>query len=212
MTAKPVAEERECSAASTLARATELILQGEPVVIPTETVYGLTAAADNPEAVRLVFELKRRDLSKPSAIFLASASEVEKYAEAIAPLAQRVITEFLPGPLTVVLKARCPDWPGIVGADGRIGIRVSDDSFVRDLVNSCQRPLLATSAGTDGHDLHSLDEVKTRYSNKVRLIVYKEEVSAAQASTVVDLSGTHPKILRQGELNLPDWCWAEKES
>ena len=195
----------------TLARAGEIITQGNVAVIPTETVYGLTAAADNVAAVQQVFELKRRSVDKPSAIFLAEIAEIDHYAE-LSTLARRIVAEFLPGPLTVVLQSKLSNWPGVVSDTGKIGIRISADGFIGDLVRQCRSPLLATSAGTGrSGDLKSLAEVRALYANIVPLIVYKDKASPANASTVVDLSGARPLVLRQGELELPQWCFTGEE-
>ncbi|MFH2055788.1 MAG: L-threonylcarbamoyladenylate synthase [bacterium] len=213
MTTTRQAEELDRLNPDALERAAELIEQGEAVVIPTETIYGLTAAADQPIAVRGVFELKQRALDKPSAIFLAEVSEIDNYATAISAIARRVLNELLPGPLTVVLQAQSADWPGVVGPDGKIGIRISAEPFVCRLVERCNAPLLATSAGiTGGGDLSSLAEVRESLSRQVPLIVYNNEMRTGTASTVVDLCGAKPRILRQGKLRLPDWCRSGEES
>jgi L-threonylcarbamoyladenylate synthase len=200
-----------CSALDAVGRATELIAQAESVIVPTETVYGLTAAADLPQAVKQVFALKGRDLEKPSAIYLSHSGEVDNYAMEISAKARRVLNELLPGPLTVVLKARLSSWPGVVGQDGKIGIRISSEPFISELIQQCRRPLLATSASISGQgDLSDVAAVENTFAGRVPLIVYKKEMLGGMASTVIDLSGVRAVVLRQGELQLPEWVLREE--
>ena len=209
MTAQRQTEALHATDPRALEQALRVIERGGPVVIPTETVYGLTADAENAEAVQKVFDLKGRSLEKPSAIYLPTADDIETYAVDLPTVARRVIAELLPGPLTVVLKSRRHNWPGVVGADGRIGFRVSSDRFVAKLTIRSGRPLLATSASlSGGGDLVTYSEVMECFGNRVPLILYKEERLAGRASTVLDLSTAKPHILRQGDLQLPDWVFA----
>ena len=190
-------------AAEAVTTAMDHLQLGEPIIIPTETVFGITANAEREDAVRRLFELKGRDLTQPSAIFLPEIGDIDRYALIEHDYAREIISEYLPGPLTVVLSAKVKQWPGVVGDDGKIGIRVSSDKFVRTLLEEFGRPLLATSANRSGGDeCLSLAEVKTEFESLVPLILYHQEERLAQASTVVDLSGRQPRVLRRGALDL----------
>lgn len=182
-----------------------LVVAGRPIVIPTETIYGLTCDAGNPAAVAAVYAIKGRSLEKLSAIFLASRAAIAGHALIESDGALRVISKFLPGPLTVVLRSRRRQWPGVVGTEGKIGIRVSSDSFVCRLAKHAGMPLLATSANRSGSfDCRTLDEVKEQLGEAVELLLYRQAASRQQPSTVVDLSGERPVLLREGAIDFAD--------
>jgi L-threonylcarbamoyladenylate synthase len=185
--------------------AKELLLREQAIVIPTETLFGLTSNATNVETTAALFALKGRDILRPAAIYLADAGSISKYALVESKWAEELIADYLPGPLTVVLKSKVARWPGVVSPEGRIGIRVSSEPFVRELVKRCGRPLLATSANLSGEtDCLTLAEIKAKFSSRVPLIVYRQEEVTSQASTVIDLSGSRPRILRPGAINLQE--------
>jgi len=188
--------------AESLEIASDFIAAGDAVVIPTETVFGLTCDAENKEAVENVYRLKGRGMEKPSAISLPSTEAIEQYARIEHGYARRVIGEFLPGPLTIVVDSRRRDWPGVVSEDGRIGIRISAEPFVSLLARNTDRPLLATSANRSGHpDCRNLSMVVDQLGEVVPLILYRRESVVQQPSTVIDLTGSKPTLLREGAIS-----------
>ncbi len=188
-----------------LSRAHKLITQGQLMILPTETLFGLTCDATNLGALRSVFELKRREMIKPAAIYVSDVASIGKYAVIEHDYAHRIISEHLPGPLTVVLQSRRPDWPGVVSATGKIGIRVSTEPFVNELVRLVDKPLCATSANISGRpNIEDINALKERFANQVGLIVFRTKTVRSAPSTVIDLSGPRPEILRQGAINLDE--------
>lgn len=186
-----------------LVLALELLGQGESVIIPTETILGLTADAENSEAVARLYQVKQRAIDKVSAVFLPEAAAIGRFAKIEHVYTQRIIDHFLPGPLTVILKSRRFPWEGVVGADAKIGIRISSEPFVSQLARDFGRPLIATSANRAGAS-ESLDvrSAYRQFEDSVSLIVYRHETVSQVASTVVDLTGAKPEIMRQGEITL----------
>lgn len=185
--------------------ARESLQREQPIVIPTETLFGLTGDATSVETTAALFALKGRDILQPAAIYLADVGSISKYALQESKWAEDLIADYLPGPLTVVLKSKIGRWPGVVSPEGRIGIRVSSEPFVRELVKRFGRPLLATSANLSGEpDCLTLAEIKAKFSSRVPLIVYRREEVTSQASTVIDLSGSRPRIIRSGAVNLQE--------
>lgn len=188
-----------------LTLATELVREGQLVIIPTETIFGLTADATNPKAVSALFSLKGRETSQVAAVYLADSDSISRYAHIDTPLAHRLIAEYLPGPLTVILRSKKTDWPGVVSSDGKAGIRVSSESFVHDLVVDCARPLIATSANLSGEaDCSTVEELSKKFGSSVPMIVYSQKSISPVASTVIDLTGARPRIVRQGTVNLKE--------
>ena len=185
--------------------AVEQITAGEVIVIPTDTIYGLTANAESAAAVKRLYGIKGRDLSKPSAIFLGSVAAIARYAEIEHEYADLIIRKFLPGPLTVVLRSKITDLPGVVTPDGKVGIRVSSDEFVKSLVETAGAPLIATSANRSGQpDPCSVDELVNLFSTQVPLILTRESSIEAIATTVVDLTEPEPRLLREGTIAFAD--------
>ena len=177
------------------------ISSGESVVIPTETIWGLTANALDDEAVRGLYEIKGRSMEKVSAIFLPSIESISRYGEIEFKYAEKIINHYLPGPLTIVLRSKVVSWRGVVGGDGKIGIRVSSDSFVRNLAERIGKPLIATSANRSGMpDCGDLETLRGQFAELVPYLVYRDISVNNEPSTVVDLSGNSPIILREGAI------------
>lgn len=186
-----------------LSLAGELLNRGEIIVIPTETIFGLTADALNPVAVKKLFAVKGRAIDKPSAVFLSDISAISRYADIEHDYARRIIDHFLPGPMTVVLRSNSLDWCGVVSGDGKIGIRISSDPLVRKLADLCGKPLIATSANKSGlPDCLSLAAVREQLEESVPLILYRYEQSQTAVSTVVDLTSIKPIMIREGAISV----------
>ncbi len=187
--------------ASAVGVAVATIQEGGLVVIPTETIYGLTCDATNSEAVGLLFATKGRSLDKSSAVFVRDREALAELAFIETKISARIIESLLPGPLTVVLRSRIPATPGVVGTDGKIGIRVSSDPFVEGLAREAGKPLIATSANrSGGPDCRTPEDLLSQFANRLPVIILRPGQTVAASSTVVDLSGRHPVLLREGTL------------
>jgi L-threonylcarbamoyladenylate synthase len=174
---------------------------GSPIVVPTETIFGLTCDATNPAAIEAVYAIKGRPLAKSSAIFLPSVAAITRYAFIEHDTALMIIREFLPGPLTVILNCPRKEWPGVVSDEGKIGIRVSPDPFIRELAERLGKPLLATSANKSGaSDCGTLDELTMQLGEAVPLILYRQKTAGLIPSTVLDLTEEQPKLVREGAI------------
>jgi L-threonylcarbamoyladenylate synthase len=184
-----------------LKTATGFVALGEAIVVPTETIFGLTCDAENKDALETVYKIKGRAIEKPSAIFVPSIDAIAEYAQVEQEYAKRIIREFLPGPLTIVVRSKRKLWPGVVGKNGKIGIRVSSETFISALVSSVGKPLLATSANRSGlPDCLSLSALIDQLGDAVPLILYRRESAVQQASSVIDLTGSKPILLRAGAI------------
>jgi L-threonylcarbamoyladenylate synthase len=181
--------------------ATGFVPLGEAIVIPTETIFGLTCDAENKGAVENVYEIKGRASVKPSAVFVPSTEAIAEYAQIEHEYAERIVREFLPGPLTIVVRSKRKHWPGVVGEDGKIGIRVSSEPFIGALASSVGKSLLATSANRSGlPDCLSLSALIDQFGDVVPLILYRQKSAVQQASTVIDMTGSKPILLRAGAI------------
>jgi L-threonylcarbamoyladenylate synthase len=181
--------------------AIHLINEGETVIVPTETAYGLAVDASNAEALSRLFELKRRGKDKPSAIFVRSPEQISRYAQIDSPAVLATIHKLWPGPVTFVMKARTADWPGIVSS-GKIGLRCSSHPFIRKLTESCHSPLTATSANVSGEMVNSVDNLKKIFGDHIKLFILDPDLNLeSPPSTVVEISDNRINILREGKIN-----------
>jgi L-threonylcarbamoyladenylate synthase len=180
--------------------AIQLINEGETVIVPTETAYGLAVDASNAEALSRLFELKRRGKDKPSAIFIRSPEEISRYVHIDNPAVLAAVGKLWPGPVTFVMKARTADWPGIVSS-GKIGLRCSSHPFIRKLTDSCDSPLTATSANLSGEMVDSVDNLKKFFGDQIKLFILDPELNLdSPPSTVVEISDDRINILREGKI------------
>ncbi len=172
---------------------------GEIVAIPTDTVYGLAADPRNSEAIRKLYEAKRRDLSKPIPLLLSDVSAIEKVCGSLPRSARRLAERFFPGPLTLVMRLAAP-FPPILNAGGEtVGVRVPDHETARGLIRRMGGALAVTSANLSGRaPALKVDELDPAFDNL--FILDGGSTGGFQASTVVDVSRDPPLVLREGAL------------
>jgi L-threonylcarbamoyladenylate synthase len=170
--------------------AAERALRAEQVVVlPTDTVYGLAAAAGSAHAVEQLYVLKGRPQSVPIALLVAARDQVAQLAGPIPPEAERLMDAFWPGPLTVVLSR--------LDGDGTVGVRCPDRDFVRSLAARAG-PLAVTSANRHGDDTPTTASDAARsLSGEVALVIDGGPCLGA-ASTVVDGMDPSLPVLREG--------------
>jgi L-threonylcarbamoyladenylate synthase len=180
-------------------RAAELLRAGEPVALPTETVYGLAANAFDEGAVARLFEIKGRPAHNPIIVHVADMEMAGRCTAEWTPEAELLARAFWPGPLTLVL-ARSGMIPDIVTAGGNtVGVRWPSHPFIQAVIRECGFPLAAPSANLSGgisptNALH----VAKGIGKKIRLIVDGGQAQVGIESTVVDLSAGPARVLRPG--------------
>jgi L-threonylcarbamoyladenylate synthase len=175
------------------------IRAGEIVVLPTETFYGLGADAFSARAVRSVYALKERDRGKPLSLVVSDLDAAERLAAEIPAVFRPLAAEFWPGPLTLVVKAK-PIFPAeMLGPGGTVAVRVPGSSWLRGLLAEVGVPLTATSANLSGEaEVADPAEVVRLFEGRVAVIVDGGRTPGGRPSTVVDLTGSPPRILREG--------------
>jgi L-threonylcarbamoyladenylate synthase len=179
--------------------ARELLL-GRPIVLPTETVYGLAALPGVPGATAEVFALKGRPADVPLAVLVASTEQAEDLVDTFPPAARRLVERWWPGPLTVVVWRR----PGLVADLGAgtdtIGVRCPDHGFVRALAQRAG-PIAATSANRHGEPTPlTAREAASGLDGPVGLVV-DGGPCVGRPSTVVDCTGAVVRVVREGALD-----------
>jgi L-threonylcarbamoyladenylate synthase len=178
--------------------AAQLIKQGETVVFPTETVYGLGADAFDGRAVAKIFEAKGRPQDNPLIVHIADLADAEELAVDIPPVFYRLAKEFMPGPLTLILKKSAKVPYSVTAGGDTVGIRMPSNVYARELIKK-SFPLAAPSANRSKHiSPTTAQHVYEDLKGKVPLILDGGACSVGIESTVLDLTGDTPTILRPG--------------
>jgi L-threonylcarbamoyladenylate synthase len=185
-----------------LDRAVDVLKLGGLVAFPTETFYGLGALALDPAAVRRVFELKGRPASKPLLVLVGSVAMAEDLAT-VTEQARALMARHWPGALTLVLPAR-PKLPVELTADtATIGVRQSSHPVAMALVVRLGGPLTAPSANpSDAPPPTTGDEVLDYFAGSVDLLLDAGPSPGGLPSTVLDMTGATPRVLRPGAVRL----------
>ena len=181
----------------------EILKEGGVVAIPTETVFGLVADATNKEAVERIYEIKNRPKEKPFTVFPYSKEWIKKVA-VIDQSVTSLIERFMPGPLTLIFKATDEAPETVVSKEGKIGIRIPDHPFVRELLALIDFPLASTSANITGEPpMFNYKDVERKLGKWVDF-VYPEDANGDLPSTVLDVSENPPILIRKGPISLLD--------
>jgi len=180
-------------------KATEILKSGGLVAFPTETVYGLGANALDPDASRKVYKAKGRPSDNPLIVHIAEVSALYDLSVEVNEMALKVADEFWPGPLTMILRKKdiVPD--EITGGLGTVAIRMPSHPTARHLIEKSGLYIAAPSANTSGHPSPTKAEhVINDLNGKIDMIIKDDTVDIGIESTIVDLTGDIPIILRPG--------------
>jgi L-threonylcarbamoyladenylate synthase len=184
-----------CQAIATLRR-------GNVIVFPTETVYGLGADALNLEAVEKVFQLKGRNPDIPIPIIVADRAMLKGLVDKIPPIAEKLIEQFWPGPLTLVLKATPGTPKQLLNRTGGIGVRISSQPLATQLARELGRPLTATSANPSGRQAAStIRQAENYFAGDIGTFLDGGKLRAKVGSSVVEVIDDCIKIIREGEIS-----------
>lgn len=184
-----------------IAEAAQLLLQGEPVVFPTETVYGLGATIFNPNAIVKIFSIKKRPQDNPLIVHVASIEEAMEVSFAQPAAFLRLAERFWPGPLSIVLK-RSVKVPALISAGhSTLAIRMPSHSAALELIRLAG-PLAAPSANLSGRPSPTCAlDVFEDLQGRVALILDGGACQIGIESTVLDLSQNQPFLLRPGAIS-----------
>lgn len=180
-----------------LADAVAILQRGSLLVYPTETLYGLGADPDNPEAVNRMYGAKGRGAREPVAVAVSSLVEARSLAH-FTPRDLKIWRAFMPGPLTMVLKAKPPAPSSVVSERGALGVRMPRHEVALALLREFG-PMTATSANLHGAPPpQTVIEAVTQLGNKVAMYIDGGPCPIGQGSTVVDLTGKRITVKREG--------------
>ncbi|RYV49438.1 threonylcarbamoyl-AMP synthase [Pengzhenrongella frigida] len=187
------------SAPRELARAAGVLRSGGLVAFPTETVYGLGADAANEKAVARIFAAKGRPADHPLIVHLAQPEDVALWARDVPASAWRVAERFWPGPLTLILKRAAGVLDVVTGGQDTVGLRVPDHPIALGLLQVFGGGIAAPSANRFGRvSPTSAAHVLSELGDSVDWIIDGGACAVGLESTILDLSGKHPRLLRPG--------------
>ena len=180
-------------------QAIELLKKGEVVAIPTETVYGLAAIGTNGLAVKKIFEIKGRPNDNPLICHVYKGFELEKLVDIEQNYVYRLLEKFTPGPLTLVFKSKGVICDEAVCGGQTLGVRIPAHDGCQLLLKSLNQPLVAPSANLSKHTspvtaMHVYNDL----NGKIELILDGGKCLGGIESTVLDVTGETPRILRAG--------------
>jgi len=179
----------------------EILKQCGVVIFPTETVYGIGANALNEDAVKKIYEAKKRPIDKPISLLVSNMDMVEMVAKDITDLEYKLMEAFFPGPFTIILKKK-DIVPDIVtcGTD-TVGIRMPDLNLTRKLIDFAGVPLATPSANISGKPSGTnLETIMEDFKDSVDFYIDGGESKLGIASTVVRVIDRIPHILREGSI------------
>jgi L-threonylcarbamoyladenylate synthase len=185
-----------------LAAAATAVLGGELVVLPTDTVYGVGADAFSPAAVSRLLAVKGRGRDMPPPVLVGTVRAASALVEELGPYGQQLIDEFWPGGLTIVCRAaRTLSWD-LGDTKGTVAVRMPQDPVTLDLLRETG-PMAVSSANLSGSPAAiTAEQAREQLGDAVAVYLDGGPSVGGQASTIVDLTGDAPRLLRQGAISM----------
>ena len=177
--------------------------RSQVIAFPTETVMGLGVFFDDYSAYTLLNKIKGRPEDKPYTLMLSSTDEIEKYAY-LTLRDRMIISKFMPGPITVLLRSKenIPDY--VTHGTGIIGIRVPDMEVIQQMIRFAGKPLLVPSANRSGEKpFKSFKEVQEEFKDELGFVLPKDSLGQSP-STIVDLTTPEVKVIREGSISFSE--------
>ena len=174
--------------------AKKALLNGEPIIYPTDTLYSFGALATDSKVIKLINNIKKR--IAPLSIILSNIEDIDTYAYINK---KDIINDILPGKYTILLKSKKHSLSKLIQNDSKlIGIRIPSHKFTINLVKSLQIPIITTSINLHGKKpLISIDNIKKTYPD-IKIFYDKKKLDS-RGSTILDLSKNHIKVIRNGD-------------
>jgi L-threonylcarbamoyladenylate synthase len=183
------------------------------VCFPTRCLYGLGADAFSAAAVERVFEIKQRPADMPLLVLINAPAQLAGLAKRIPRMAYVLIERFWPGRLTLVLEAETNLSDRLMAGTGKIGIRLAAHPVARSLVEAVGNPITGTSANiSGGAGCRQISELDPQIKRQVNLILDGGLLKGGVGSTVVDVTGESPVVIREGEVSKPEIIAAIKSA
>lgn len=186
-------------------KAKNILLKNELIAIPTETVYGLAGNAYSDTAIRKIFELKKRPLLNPLIVHLKSASCIHEVASEIPEIGLKLIDQFWPGPLTLILKKQKHISDLITAGKDTVAVRVPNHPLTLALLNELEFPLTAPSANPFGSiSPTSAEHVFSYFGKEIEAILDGGQCEKGLESTIIGFENENPILYRHGAISMEE--------
>ncbi|HKY64656.1 MAG TPA: L-threonylcarbamoyladenylate synthase [bacterium] len=183
----------------------ETLRRGEPLAYPTETFYGLGVDIRQEAALDKLFALKGRGADRTVSVLVSGLEELKSLVVDLDDKILKIINNFLPGPLTLVLPARAGLLPKLLSAGGYVGLRWSSDSLAQRLVRDFGAPITTTSANLSGKPAATkAAELRDYFGDTDLAWLNGGDLPASKGSTVVKVENESLKLIREGEIPFAD--------
>ncbi len=180
-----------------------ILKQGGIVAFPTDTIYGLGACANLTQAVERVYRVKERPQNMALPLLLAHTSQISEVADYVPPIAWLLAGNFLPGALTLVLFKSSSISDIITAGGATVAVRIPDHPVPVALVEGLGTPVVGTSANLSGKPSSlTAEEVYSQFGDKIDLVIDGGRCAGGKESTIVDVTGEKPVILREGAIHI----------
>ena len=191
-----------------ISRAVAWLRAGEPIGLPTETVYGLAADASNADAVTKIFSAKGRPVDHPLIVHVASAEAAKAWAADWPEAADKLANAFWPGPMTLIVKRAAHVLDAVTGGQDTVGLRVPSHPVaqaVLKLVSGAHQGLAAPSANQFGQvSPTTAAHVAAEFPDRLLMILDGGACEVGVESTIIDVSGESVRVLRPGRVRASD--------
>ena len=186
--------------AGVISQANMILKSGGIISFPTDTVYGVAARFDDPVGIKRLFEVKGRDFNKAIAVLIGEKAQLSLVTAFFSDMGKKLAEVFWPGALTLVV-LKNPTLPDVLSSQATVGVRMPNNPFTLALLQMTG-PLATTSANLSGHENPlTAQDVFTQLGGKIELILDGGSTPGSIPSTVVDCTGHHPVILRDGAIS-----------
>ena len=178
---------------------------GEPVIVPTDTLYGLAVSPMHAPTPQALYQIKGRPSDKPVAWLVASASDLDGFGYQVPQYAHVLADSFWPGALTLIVRANDKVPPAFRSQEGTIGLRMPADELTCAIAREVGCPLAVTSANLSGQtDPRSFADIDSRIRTRVSAAIDDAQQKSGIGSTVLDCTGPDYRILREGTITRRD--------
>lgn len=182
---------------NTVEEASEALLRGEAVVLPTDTVYGLGVAVSAANDPRLLYDIKGRDPGKPIAWLVSGVDALDEFGKDVPHYAYEAAHAHWPGPLTLVVWASEKVPAAFRSEAGTIALRMPDNATALALIEAVGSPIATTSANVSGGKAYAeFDHIDFQVLSKAGAAVCDDAVKSGIASVVLDCTGAQPRVIR----------------
>ena len=178
----------------------EVINNGGLVITPTDTIYGIMADAINEDAVRRVYDVKKRGYNKPLIVLMDSFEMVEQYTEELSEMEKKLMHKFWPGLVTFILKKNDKISNLITSGNDTVGVRIPDNNDLLEIIRCLKRPVVSTSANiTETPVITCIEMLEADIVNSVDYIEDGGLIEN-ESSTIIKVNEKDIKILREGKI------------